>query len=47
MMTIKYRLQLFFFELTDNDGQHFLAGIVLWRPKNFGRHCLSIQKIKL
>jgi hypothetical protein len=28
MMTIKYGLQLFFFELTDNDGQNFLAGIV-------------------
>jgi hypothetical protein len=28
----------FFFELTDNDGQNFLAGIVLWRPKNFSRH---------
>jgi hypothetical protein len=27
MMTIKYGLQ-FFFELTDNDGQNFLAGIV-------------------
>jgi hypothetical protein len=26
-MTIKYGLQ-FFFELTDNDGQNFLAGIV-------------------
>jgi hypothetical protein len=30
MMTIKYGLQFFFFfELTDNDGQNFLAGIVL------------------
>jgi hypothetical protein len=28
MMTIEYGLQFFFFELTDNDGQHFLAGIV-------------------
>jgi hypothetical protein len=28
-MTIKYGLQYFFFELTDNDGQNFLAGIVL------------------
>jgi hypothetical protein len=28
MMTIKYGLQLFFFELTENDGQNFLAGIV-------------------
>jgi hypothetical protein len=28
MMTIKYGLQFFFFELTDNDGQNFVAGIV-------------------
>jgi hypothetical protein len=29
MMTIKYGLQFFFFfELTDNDAQNFLAGIV-------------------
>jgi hypothetical protein len=28
MMTIKYGLQFFFFELTDNDGKNFLAGIV-------------------
>jgi hypothetical protein len=28
MMTIKYGLHFFFFELTDNDGQNFLAGIV-------------------
>jgi hypothetical protein len=42
-MTIKYGLHFFFFELTDNDGQNFLAGIVLWRPKNFGRHFLDIQ----
>jgi hypothetical protein len=28
-MTIKYGLHFFFFELTDNDGQNFLAGIVL------------------
>jgi hypothetical protein len=28
-MTIKYGLHFFFFfELTDNDGQYFLAGIV-------------------
>jgi hypothetical protein len=27
-MTIKYGLQFFFFELTVNDGQNFLAGIV-------------------
>jgi hypothetical protein len=31
MMTIKYGLQICFFELTDNDGQNFLAGIV---PQN-------------
>jgi hypothetical protein len=40
----KVRITFFFFKLTDNDGQNFLAGIVLCRPKNFGRHCLSIQK---
>jgi hypothetical protein len=28
-MTIKYGLQFFFFELTDNDGQNFLSAIVL------------------
>jgi hypothetical protein len=28
MMTIKYGLQFLFFELTDNDGQNFVAGIV-------------------
>jgi hypothetical protein len=27
-MPIKYGLQLFFFELTDNDGQTFLSAIV-------------------
>jgi hypothetical protein len=27
-MTIKYGLQFLFFELTDNDGQNFVAGIV-------------------
>jgi hypothetical protein len=32
-MTIKYGLQFFFFfELTDNDGQNFLAGIVRTIP---------------
>jgi hypothetical protein len=35
MMTIKYGLQFFFFELTDNDGQNFVAGIV------------PIQKLKM
>jgi hypothetical protein len=38
MMTIKYGLHFFFFELTDNDGQNFLAGIVprfvkVWQPQ--------------
>jgi hypothetical protein len=28
MMILKYGLQFFFFELTDNDGQNFVAGIV-------------------
>jgi hypothetical protein len=28
MMTIKYGLHFFFVELTANDGQNFLAGIV-------------------
>jgi hypothetical protein len=28
MITIKYGLHIFFFELTDNDVQNFLAGIV-------------------
>jgi hypothetical protein len=31
MMTIKYGLLYFFFELTDNDGQNFLSAIVLTR----------------
>jgi hypothetical protein len=44
-MTIKYGLQFFFFfELTDNDGQNFLAGIVLWRTKNFERSNFGISK---
>jgi hypothetical protein len=30
-MTIKYGLQFFFLELTDHDGQNFLAGIVRQR----------------
>jgi hypothetical protein len=34
MMTIKYGLQ-FFFELTDNDGQNFLGGIVLTEGVEF------------
>jgi hypothetical protein len=37
-MTIKYGLQLFFFELTDNDGQNFLAGIV---PKYHNLLCVK------
>jgi hypothetical protein len=28
----------------DFDDQFFLLATVLCRPKNFGRHCLSIQK---
>jgi hypothetical protein len=39
MMTIKYGLQFFFLELTDNDGQNFLAGIVI----RFLRHALTSQ----
>jgi hypothetical protein len=27
-MTIKYGLYIFFFEMTENDGKNFLAGIV-------------------
>jgi hypothetical protein len=41
MMTIKYELQ-FFFELTDNDGQNFLAGIV---PKVHS-FCIELFKVK-
>jgi hypothetical protein len=41
-MTIKYGLQFFFFELTDNDGQNFLAGIVLWRTINLGRPVIEL-----
>jgi hypothetical protein len=38
MMTINYGLQFFFFfELTDNDGQNFLAGMVLLGAWNFGQ----------
>jgi hypothetical protein len=33
-MTIKYGLH-FFFELTDNDGQNILAGIVLTYSHHF------------
>jgi hypothetical protein len=33
-MTIKYGLH-FFFELTDNDGQNFLAGIVHTRMHTY------------
>jgi hypothetical protein len=38
-MTIKYGLQFFFFELTDNDGQNFLAGIVLNSKVNVESKC--------
>jgi hypothetical protein len=41
-MTIKYGLQFFFFELIDNDGQHFLAGIVLFSNLNI-ENKMSIQ----
>jgi hypothetical protein len=40
MMTIKYGLQIFFFELTDNDGQNFLAGIV---QITIVRHCQNLR----
>jgi hypothetical protein len=43
-MTIKYGLQFFFFELTDNDGQNFVAGIVLLRTINLGRQISDISK---
>jgi hypothetical protein len=47
MMTIKYGLQLFFFELTDNDGQNFLAGIVQSRAINFGHQGHSLTQSKM
>jgi hypothetical protein len=36
----KVRVTIYFFELTDNDGQNFLAGIVqeTWRPGNFSMY---------
>jgi hypothetical protein len=42
-MTIKYGLQVFFFELTDNDGQNFLAGIVSMYQKTSTSHNKSKQ----
>jgi hypothetical protein len=43
-MTIKYGLQVFFFELTDNDGQNFLAGIVsMYYQKTSTSHNKSKQ----
>jgi hypothetical protein len=43
MMTIKYGLQFFFFfELTENDGQNFLAGIVQ-QAKNHHTITLKIK----
>jgi hypothetical protein len=42
MMTIKYGLQFFFFELTDNDGENFLAGIVQ-QAKNHHTITLKIK----
>jgi hypothetical protein len=46
MMTIKYGLQFFFFfELTDNDGQNFVAGIVQWPAKKVSHHLnVSVKK---
>jgi hypothetical protein len=40
MMTIKYGLQKLFLELTDNDGQNFLAGIVHY---DFEVPCIQIN----
>jgi hypothetical protein len=40
----KVRIIHFFFELTDNDGQNFLAGIVLFRTRNLGQHFFDISK---
>jgi hypothetical protein len=34
---------LFTFEGSKSDDQSILAAIVLWWPKNFGRHFLDIQ----
>jgi hypothetical protein len=41
-MTIKYGLHLFFFEMTESDGQNFLAAIVLWRTINLGRPVIGL-----
>jgi hypothetical protein len=38
----KVRITIFFFELTDNNGQNFLAGIVLLRAKKVG-HQISVS----
>jgi hypothetical protein len=35
---------LFTFEMSKSDDQSILAAIVLWRPKNFGRHFSVISK---
>jgi hypothetical protein len=37
----------FFFELTDNDGQNFLAGIVLLRAKKTGRQNHALTQWKM
>jgi NAD dependent epimerase/dehydratase family enzyme len=37
----KVRITIFFFELTDNDGQNFLAGIVL----TWENSALHVEKI--
>jgi hypothetical protein len=42
-MTIKYGLQFFFLELTDNDGQNFLAGIV----QGISRVIMSPAELKM
>jgi hypothetical protein len=35
---VRITIFFFFFELTDNDGQNFLAGIVLFRTRNLGHN---------
>jgi hypothetical protein len=35
-----------FFELTDNDGQNFLAGIVQWPAKKISHHFCVTSKSK-
>jgi hypothetical protein len=41
----KVWITIFFFELTDNDGQNFLAGIVQLQAKKVGHQiCVSFEK---